>query len=115
MAVIAVIMLFGCVLVALVPGRAPDGTDRLVARMRIELSGLEIEPPGRLLQNDMLYVTAPSRERGADRRPVARIRPASGQRVRVAMYDDGRHGYGREELLDMPEAVSRIGLAAASL
>lgn len=112
-AVIAVILILGCVLLALAPAGPADATDRLVARMRLELPDLAVEPSRGLLQSDMLYVSTSSREAGSDRRPIARMRPVSREIVRVSMYESDRDDFGRETQMDMPSAVSRIGLAAS--
>jgi len=114
-AVIAVILMLGCVLLALAPAGPADATDRLVARMRLELPDLTVEPSRGLLQNDMLYVSTSSRQAGSERRPIARIRPVSREIVRVSMYQRDRDDFGRETQMDMPSAVSRIGLAASGL
>jgi hypothetical protein len=113
--VIAVILLAGFVLLALAPAKNADATDRLAARLRLELPDLSVAPSHGLLQNDMLYVSADGKGAGPDPLPIARLRPVSREAVRVAMYDRERHVFAKETLMDMPSAVSRIGLAATGL
>ena len=111
-AVFAVILLMGCALLALAPKQNADATDMLVARLHVELPDLAVAPSSGFLQSDMLYVSADPKGRGSDPRPIARIRAVSRDSVRVAMYNADRRGFGREATMDMPTAVSRLGLAA---
>ncbi len=114
MVVVALVLAMGCALLAFAPSGRRDDVQTLASRLRIALPDLSIDRSGGMFHSDELYVSTTNSGGTGTTRPVARLRPAPSGRMRVAMYDDQRRSYGREEMLPMDAAVSRIGLRAYS-
>lgn len=111
MVVVALVLAMGAALLALAPTTRRDDVQALAGRLRIALPDIAVDRSGGVFHSDELYL---STQTPGSPRPVARMRPAPSGRVRVAMYDDGSRAYGREEVLAMDSAISRIGLRAYS-
>lgn len=110
MGVLLLVAAFGGMLLAFTPPGSRDRSEALLAKMRIELPYLSITRSDRMLRSDEIYVAAALVGGETRTNPIARIRPLSADRMRVAMYDEANRDYGRESIMDMDAAISRIGL-----
>lgn len=110
--VILAVTLFGCLLVALAPERREDEVRSMETRLHVALPDISFARSTGLIRGEEIYVSTPYPDGPDAVRRIARIRPMTGDRLRLAMYDEKRGAYGPERTLDLKTTISRIGLEA---